>query len=57
MNIHRRCEENVANNCGINTKQLAEMLNEMDKSTSPRRSKYINPSTSDNSSGGGSSDD
>jgi novel protein kinase C epsilon type len=54
MNIHRRCEENVANNCGINTKQLAEMLNEMgitmDKSTGPRRSKYINPSTSDNSS-------
>jgi novel protein kinase C epsilon type len=54
MNIHRRCEENVANNCGINTKQLAEILNEMgitmDKSTPPRRSKYINPSTSDNSS-------
>lgn len=49
MNIHRRCEENVANNCGINTKQLAEMLNEMgitmDKSTAPRRSKYINPSS------------
>lgn len=62
MNIHRRCEENVANNCGINTKQLAEILNEMgitmDKSTPPRRSKYINPSTSDNSSvGGGSGDD
>lgn len=54
MNIHRRCEENVANNCGINTKQLAEILNEMgitmDKSTPPRRSKYINQSTSDNSS-------
>uniref|UniRef100_A0A182Y3X0 protein kinase C n=1 Tax=Anopheles stephensi TaxID=30069 RepID=A0A182Y3X0_ANOST len=42
MNIHRRCEGNVANNCGINTKQLAELLNEMgitmDK-TPPRRSK------------------
>jgi novel protein kinase C epsilon type len=54
MNIHRRCEENVANNCGINTKQLAELLNDlgitMDKSTPPRRSKYINPSTSDSTS-------
>lgn len=53
MNIHRRCEENVANNCGINTKQLAELLNDlgitMDKGTPPRRSKY-NPSTSDHSS-------
>lgn len=61
MNIHRRCEENVANNCGINTKQLAEILNEMgitmDKSTPPRRSKYINPSTSDNSSVGDRSSD
>lgn len=54
MNIHRRCEENVANNCGINTKQLAELLNEMgitmDKSTPPRRSKYINQAPSDSSS-------
>lgn len=54
MNIHRRCEENVANNCGINTKQLAEILNEMgitmDKSTPPRRPKYINQAPSDTSS-------
>lgn len=61
MNIHRRCEENVANNCGINTKQLAEILNEMgitmDKSTPPRRSKYINPSTSENSSTSDRSED
>ncbi|XP_058823246.1 protein kinase C-like isoform X1 [Topomyia yanbarensis] len=53
MNIHRRCEGNVANNCGINTKQLAELLNEMgitmDK-TPPRRSKYMNQTPSDNSS-------
>ncbi|XP_021709060.1 protein kinase C isoform X3 [Aedes aegypti] len=53
MNIHRRCEGNVANNCGINTKQLAELLNEMgitmDK-TPPRKSKYLNQATSDNSS-------
>lgn len=54
MNIHRRCEENVANNCGINTKQLAELLNDlgitMDKSTPPRRSKYMNQAASDTSS-------
>lgn len=54
MNIHRRCEENVANNCGINTKQLAELLNDlgitMDKGTPPRRSKYNPSSTSDHSS-------
>lgn len=54
MNIHRRCEGNVANNCGINTKQLAEILNEMgitmDKSTPPRRPKYINQTPSDTSS-------
>ncbi|XP_053697413.1 protein kinase C [Sabethes cyaneus] len=53
MNIHRRCEGNVANNCGINTKQLAELLNEMgitmDK-TPPRRSKYSSQAPSDNSS-------
>ena len=46
MNIHRRCQDNVANNCGINTKELADLLNQMgitmDKSTPPRRSKYIN---------------
>lgn len=58
MNIHRRCQENVANNCGINTKQLAEILNEMgitmDKSTPPRRSKYVNnQAAADSSSSGG----
>ncbi|XP_055607744.1 protein kinase C [Uranotaenia lowii] len=61
MNIHRRCEGNVANNCGINTKQLAELLNEigitMDK-TPPRRSKqYLNQAPSDNSSISERSDD
>ncbi|XP_061497981.1 protein kinase C isoform X4 [Anopheles gambiae] len=60
MNIHRRCEGNVANNCGINTKQLAELLNEMgitmDK-TPPRRSKYSNQTTSDNLSMSERSDD
>lgn len=62
MNIHRRCQDNVANNCGINTKQLAEILNEMgitmDKSTPPRRSKYINnQAAADSSSSGDRSGD
>lgn len=64
MNIHRRCQDNVANNCGINTKQLAEILNEMgitmDKSTPPRRSKYINnqaAAAADSSSSGERSGD
>lgn len=60
MNIHRRCEENVANNCGINTKQLAELLNEMgitmDKSSAPRKPKYSYPPLSDNSIGDRSED-
>lgn len=57
MNIHRRCQENVANNCGINTKQLAELLTEMGitpQSTPPRRSKYVNnQAAADSSSSGG----
>lgn len=62
MNIHRRCQENVANNCGINTKQLAELLTEMgitmDKSTPPRRSKYVNnQAAADSSSSSGGGDD
>ncbi|XP_053613276.1 protein kinase C isoform X3 [Plodia interpunctella] len=46
MNVHKRCQKNVANNCGINTKQMAEILNEMgispDKNPRPRTSKYSN---------------
>jgi len=26
MNVHKRCQHNVANNCGLDTKQLAAML-------------------------------
>ena len=26
MNIHKRCREMVANNCGVDSKQLAETL-------------------------------
>ncbi|XP_030033759.1 protein kinase C isoform X4 [Manduca sexta] len=48
MNVHKRCQKNVANNCGINTKVMAEILNEMgispDKNPRPRPSKYLNAS-------------
>lgn len=33
MNVHKRCQKNVANNCGINTKAMAEMLQTMGIST------------------------
>lgn len=46
MNVHKRCQKNVANNCGINTKMMADILNEMgispDKNPRPRPSKYLN---------------
>ncbi|BFZ06925.1 hypothetical protein BsWGS_09963 [Bradybaena similaris] len=29
MNIHKRCQKNVANNCGTNTKYMAQILQEM----------------------------
>ena len=30
MNIHKRCFGNIANNCGINTKEMAEGLKGME---------------------------
>ncbi|KAK7082534.1 hypothetical protein SK128_023090 [Halocaridina rubra] len=29
MNVHKRCQKNVANNCGIDVKQLSEILSAM----------------------------
>jgi hypothetical protein len=29
FNVHKRCQKNVANNCGINARQLADILNDM----------------------------
>lgn len=29
MNVHKRCQKNVANNCGINPKQVALLLQEI----------------------------
>lgn len=54
LNVHKRCQKNVANNCGINTKQMAEILSEMGISPdkTPRRTKYTNQSGSGSSSDG-----
>lgn len=29
MNVHKRCQKNVANNCGINLRQMAEVLDQI----------------------------
>lgn len=48
LNVHKRCQKNVANNCGINTRDMAQILQEMgittDKLTAKGRKK---PSISD----------
>lgn len=36
LNVHKRCQKNVANNCGINTKQMADILSEIGRSHSRR---------------------
>ncbi|XP_043228852.1 calcium-independent protein kinase C-like [Amphibalanus amphitrite] len=49
LNVHKRCQRNVANNCGINTKQLAEMLTRMgvssQKLTQRRKKASMTPAT------------
>ncbi|XP_030760093.1 protein kinase C isoform X2 [Sitophilus oryzae] len=56
LNVHKRCQKNVANNCGINTKQMAEILTAIgvspDSKTPIRRSKVLVPG----SGNGGPSD-
>lgn len=51
-NVHKRCQRNVANNCGINARQLADILNDMGmtpakltESSKPRK-KNLEPSSS-----------
>jgi len=43
MNVHKRCQKNVANNCGINTKDMAAVLNQLgisgDKLNASKRKK------------------
>ena len=29
MNVHIRCRRNVANNCGVNAKEMAQILKDM----------------------------
>ena len=29
MNVHKRCQDNVANTCGINPRHMADILSEM----------------------------
>ncbi|XP_053201503.1 calcium-independent protein kinase C-like [Panonychus citri] len=49
MNVHKRCHKNVANNCGINPKQLAETLSAMgisgDKLNRRKKKPFIGDST------------
>ncbi|XP_046434581.1 protein kinase C isoform X2 [Neodiprion fabricii] len=56
MSVHKRCQKNVANNCGINRRHLADLLNEMgispDNKNKPAR---INYQSSSQSGGSGSS--
>ena len=43
MNVHKRCQKNVANNCGINTKEMAEILNAIGVNTKiNQRKKKVN---------------
>ncbi|CAH0551266.1 unnamed protein product [Brassicogethes aeneus] len=47
LNVHKRCQKNVANNCGINVKQMADILTEIgvtpDKQTSKRKAVLTGP--------------
>jgi novel protein kinase C epsilon type len=45
MNVHKRCQKNVANNCGINPRQIALLLQQIgisDNNTA-NSSSNINP--------------
>lgn len=52
MNVHHRCQKNVANTCGINTKQMAEILSSLgispDKQGQPRRKALMQSGGEDN---------
>ena len=53
MNVHKRCQKNVANNCGINTKQLAEIMSEIgiptDKNIKPSKINFTTDSANTSS--------
>lgn len=52
MNVHKRCQKNVANNCGINTKAMAEILSEMGISPLDKNVKMNKPKQLVNALGG-----
>uniref|UniRef100_A0A3Q2Y6I3 Protein kinase C n=1 Tax=Hippocampus comes TaxID=109280 RepID=A0A3Q2Y6I3_HIPCM len=58
MNVHRRCEKNVAPNCGVDARGIAKVLSDLgvtpDKisNTAQRRRKVRRPQSEDNSSSG-----
>lgn len=54
MNVHKRCHKNVANNCGINSKQLAETLSAMGISGDKLNRKPKKPSIGESASRMGS---
>ena len=47
INVHKRCEKNVANNCGMNTREFAKMLSKLnltgDKLNPSKRKKVGHP--------------
>ncbi|XP_026332930.1 protein kinase C isoform X6 [Hyposmocoma kahamanoa] len=47
INVHKRCQKNVANNCGINTKIMGDILSEMgispDKTPGRQKTPRYNP--------------
>ncbi|CAG0916475.1 unnamed protein product [Notodromas monacha] len=47
MNVHKRCQKNVANNCGIDTKKMAEILNELGVTKEITQKRPKKPSISD----------
>ena len=48
MNVHKRCQKNVANNCGINSKQIAVLLQQLgiSENAQPTTSKTASPAIS-----------
>lgn len=49
MNVHKRCQKNVAKNCGINTKNMAQILNELgisgDKFSARKKASFVSTSS------------
>lgn len=41
MNVHKRCHKNVANNCGLNTKDMGDILQELGISVEGSRKKKM----------------